>query len=60
MVNVRLRPRKRSEDNDNVGLGETGFDCRLLNVDQGLVSWPALGQLDVETFSAATRSFTAL
>jgi hypothetical protein len=31
----------------------------LLNLDQGLVSWPALGLADVELLNAATSSFTA-
>jgi hypothetical protein len=43
------RPRKKPEDNNNVGLREIGFyGRRLLNVDQGLVSWPALELTDVE------------
>jgi hypothetical protein len=54
------RPRKRSEDASNVGLREIGFHCRrLLNLDQGLASWPALGLTDVELLSATTSSFTA-
>jgi hypothetical protein len=54
------RPRKRSEDNNNVGLRVIGFHCRmLLNLGQGLVSWPALGVADVEHLNAATSSFTA-
>lgn len=54
------RPRKRSEDNNNVGLRVTGFHCRLLlNLDQGRVSWPALGLADVEPLNAATSTFTA-
>jgi hypothetical protein len=37
-----------------VGLGGIGFHYRrFLNVDQGLVSWPALGQTDFVPFSAA-------
>jgi hypothetical protein len=31
----------------------------LLNLDQGLVSWPALGLADVEPLTAATGSFAA-
>lgn len=54
------RSRKRSEDDNNVGLRVIGFCCRmLLNLDQGLVSWPALGLADVELLNAATSSFTA-
>ena len=54
------RPRKRWEDNNNMGLRATGFHCRmLLNLDQGLVSWPALGLADVEPLNAGTSPFTA-
>jgi hypothetical protein len=54
------RPRKRSEDNNNVGLRVIGYLRRMLfNLDQGLVLWPALGLADVELLNAATGSFTA-
>lgn len=43
-----------------MGLRVIGFHCRMsLNLDQGLVSWPALGLADVEPLNAATSSFTA-
>jgi hypothetical protein len=54
------RPRKGSEDNNNVGLKVIGFRCRmLLSLDQGRVSWPALRLADVELLNATTISFTA-
>ena len=54
------RPRKRSEGNNSVGLSVIGFHYRMsLNLDQGLVSWPALRLADVELLNAASSSFTA-
>jgi hypothetical protein len=56
---VQERRRKISRGNNNVGLREIGFyGRRLLNVEQGFISWSALEFDDVELLSVTNNSFT--